>query len=352
MTARPWLAAAGLLLAIACVKRSGPEAAANPTKAFPHATHVDAGIACATCHAPVAQATEIGPSVHVALPTGEAAQACTQCHDPVPPAPPPRHVERAIRFSHAEHLGYVGGDCTKCHVATDEAVRIVGPQHARDPAPGTATCTSCHDHAVEYAQAKCQTCHRDLGRYPLRPVAEFRHAGDWLRTHGQLARSSPLVCAACHDQPSCAECHAQATRPFKPDIQWPEAVTAAFIHRGDYESRHAIDASVDAASCRRCHGSASCDACHDERGVSQRSPGALTRMPASHLVPNWNAGAVHGRAARQDIVSCAGCHDQGAASTCVICHRNVDPHPAGWAARHNKTSDVAGNSMCRTCHTQ
>jgi hypothetical protein len=124
-------------------------------------------------------------------------------------------------------------------------------------------------------------------------------------------------------------------------------VDASFVHRGDYVSRHTIDLHADPSSCRRCHGSAFCDACHQEQGVSQRS--ALSTGHSPHP-PNWVAGMVHGAAARQDIVSCAGCHDQGANSTCVACHRNVNPHPPGWENRHNKTSDVAGNSMCRICH--
>jgi Cytochrome c7 and related cytochrome c len=352
MAIRTTVLATLLLLSAACVRRSGPDAAAKPLRAFPHATHADAGIACTACHAPIEQAGEIGPTVHVKLPAGDAAQACQQCHDTVPAAPAQREYPGSIHFSHAAHLGYVQGDCTRCHEATDASVRLVGPQHARDPAPGTATCTSCHDHGLDYAQARCQTCHTDLKRFRLQPVADFRHAGDFLRTHGQMARASALSCAACHDQTSCAECHAQTTRPFKPDVQWPERVGAAFIHRGDYESRHMIDASADPASCRRCHGSASCDACHNERGVSPLSASGLTRLPPSHRQPNWNAGIVHGVAARQDIVSCAGCHDQGARSTCVTCHRSVNPHPPGWSARHNLSSDVASNSMCRICHAQ
>jgi hypothetical protein len=155
------------------------------------------------------------------------------------------------------------------------------------------------------------------------------------------------TCAVCHEQTMCSECHAATTRPLKPDIEWPERVDASFVHRGDYVSRHTIDLHADPSSCRRCHGSAFCDACHQEQGISQRS--ALSNGRSPHP-PNWAAGMVHGAAARQDIVSCAGCHDQGANSTCVACHRNVNPHPPGWENRHNKTSDVAGNSMCRICH--
>jgi hypothetical protein len=330
------------LLAVACVRKTRHEPVETPSYAFPHSTHVDAGIACAACHAPVADAREIGPTTHVALPTGAAAEACTPCHDKPPPAPPPRHIERTLTFSHADHLPYVNGDCRRCHATLVEA----GDRAA--PVPPMATCTACHNHAMDYAQAKCMPCHVDLKRYPLKPIADFRHAGDFLRIHGQMAKTDVATCAACHEQTSCAECHAATTRPLKPDLIWPEKVAAAFIHRGDYVSRHTIDASADPASCRRCHGSAFCDACHAEQKVSQRTAaqvGGRNPHPAG-----WNAGLVHGPAARNDIVSCAGCHDQGASSTCVACHRNVNPHPPDWAQHHNKTSDVSANSMCRVCH--
>lgn len=343
MSPRSVLLAAASLAAFGCAgKLEKAQPVESPKFTFPHSTHVDAGISCLTCHASIAQATAIGPTVHVALPSGAQAKACADCHtDKVPAAPPPRHIERTITFSHAGHLPYVKNDCRKCHTALVEA----GQTEA--PVPAMSSCTSCHNHAEEYAQAKCQPCHVDLKRYRLKPVADFKHAGDFLRTHGQMAKTNAATCAACHEQTSCAECHAATTRPFKPDIEWPEKVSAGFIHRGDYVSRHTIDVSADPASCRRCHGSAFCDACHNEQGISQRSVAAPGRTPHP---PNWNAGNVHGPAARQNIVSCAGCHDQGARSTCVGCHRNVNPHPPGWGARHNKTTDVSKNSMCRTCH--
>ena len=341
MTPRSLLIAAALLATGALGSKAD---AKDLPFTFPHSTHVEAGLSCVTCHASIAQATAVGPTVHVTLPAGDAAKDCLACHDKGIPAPPPvRTVERTITFSHADHLPYVKGDCAKCHTALVEAGQ------ATAPVPPMSACTSCHNHAADYAQARCQACHVDLKRYPLMPVADFRHEGDFLRTHAAMARTSAATCAACHDQTSCAECHAATTRPVKPDIEWPERVGARFIHRGDYVSRHTIDLRADPASCRRCHGSAYCDACHLEQGVSQRSAATGGRNPHP---PSWVGGMVHGAAARQDILSCAGCHDQGASSTCVTCHRNVDPHPAGWAQRHNKTSDVAGNSMCRICHVQ
>ena len=343
MNPRSVLLTAALLAAAGCASKAGkPEPAESPKYTIPHSTHVDAGLSCVTCHAPIAQAKAIGPRVHVELPAGDAAKPCLDCHDKVPAAPPPRRVEVTITFSHADHLPYVKGDCRKCHVALVEA------GDAKAPVPPMSACTSCHNHAKDYAQARCQPCHVDLKRYPLKPVADFKHEGDFLISHGLAAKTSAATCAACHDQTSCAECHAATTRPLKPDVEWPERVDAKFIHRGDYVSRHTIDASANPASCRRCHGSAFCDACHLEQGISQRAPAASGRTP--HPL-GWAAGSIHGPAARQNIVGCAGCHDQGARTTCVTCHRNVDPHPPGWGSRHNKTTDVAKNSMCRICHT-
>jgi Cytochrome c7 and related cytochrome c len=345
MNPRTVLVAAVALAAAGCVARGGkPEAAENPPFTIPHSVHVDAGLACTVCHADVAQATAVGPRVHVALPQGDAAKACADCHDKPPPPPPPRRVEQAISFSHAAHLSLVKGDCTRCHKALVEAGQ------ATAPVPSMSTCTSCHNHSLDYAQARCQPCHVDLKRYPLKPVADFRHEGDFLRTHGKMAAASATSCAACHDQTSCAQCHATTTRPVKPDIQWPERVESSFIHRGDFVSRHVIERNADPASCARCHGTAFCQACHTEQGISPLTsalPGGRTPHP-----PGWNAGNVHGPAARANIGSCAGCHDQGARSTCVNCHRNVNPHPPGYGSRHDKTSDVAKNSMCRTCHLQ
>ncbi len=345
MSPRVYLAATALLLASGgCMaKRSKPEAVEVPAYTFPHSVHVDAGLECTACHQGITQATRIGPDVVVALPSGDAAESCLACHEKVPDAPPARPANPTITFSHATHLPMVQDDCKRCHT------QLVEPGMERAPVPAMSTCTSCHNHAEDYAQARCQPCHVDLKRYPLKPISDFKHEANFLRAHGQMAKSDAATCAACHEQTSCAECHAAATRPVKPDVQWPEKVGASFIHRGDFVSRHRIEARADPASCRKCHGSASCNACHLERGIS---PSGVADPHTNPHPAGWNAGLVHGPAARQDIASCAACHDQGARSTCVSCHRSVDPHPPGWARSHNKTSDVAKNSMCRTCHAQ
>ena len=68
--------------------------------------------------------------------------------------------------------------------------------------------------------------------------------------------------------------------------------------------------------------------------------------------PGWlvkGNAQFHGTEAWRDAVSCAACHDQGAASNCVACHKSGasggNPHPPGWHSGQAKTS--AG---CANCH--
>jgi len=65
---------------------------------------------------------------------------------------------------------------------------------------------------------------------------------------------------------------------------------------------------------------------------------------------NSAAPEFHGRAARRDIVACAGCHDQGPATNCIGCHRvgayGGNPHPRGWMSAGTDRQQ----GMCRYCH--
>jgi hypothetical protein len=63
----------------------------------------------------------------------------------------------------------------------------------------------------------------------------------------------------------------------------------------------------------------------------------------------------HAQAARRDIASCAGCHDQGGQAVCVTCHGGtspalrINPHPQKFLSKHD-LGDVSKNDMCRVCH--
>jgi hypothetical protein len=193
-------------------------------------------------------------------------------------------------------------------------------------------------------------CHADLTRYELRPVTAFKHGPGFLRSHGADARAAGESCATCHEQSFCSDCHAK-TAPAKPDLLMPERVLAEFIHRGDFISRHAMEARADPALCLRCHGTSGCDSCHEAQRLSTSAANPLNPHPASWRVAT--GARLHADAARQNIASCAGCHDQGAASICVDCHRvggmGGNPHPKGWSSRHPK-SEISSNGMCLSCH--
>ncbi len=322
---------------------------------FPHSKHDS--LDCTDCHGDVAKSTRLGEAP---LP-GQA--KCEECHDSKA-ADAPGQAIRGLRpreanvyqitFNHADHVKRIGGKspCATCHKPDD----LPEPGPARDWTPPMEVCTSCHHHEQEVAEARCQPCHVSLRRYPLKPIealAGFSHQGNFTLEHRNIAKNSAATCAQCHDQTYCARCHATATEPVRPFIRWPEEVQANFIHRSDFVSRHQLEAAADPASCRKCHGSFFCESCHREMGVASGDLNAnFGRMPASHRSGTWSTE--HGRAARLNIVSCAGCHDQGAASVCVQCHKvggpGGNPHPAGYAS-HHKLSDTQNNAMCRVCHT-
>jgi len=204
-----------------------------------------------------------------------------------------------------------------------------------------ATCTACHNHAQDFAVGRCTPCHRDLRKYE-KPAKAYTHEANFLQTHGKWAKQSVTTCSSCHDQTMCSQCHTATTRPMPPSVQFPEKVAAEFIHRGDWISRHSMEAGADPTSCSKCHGTGYCQSCHSFQGVAPG--GSSIRDPHS---AGWIT--FHGSVARQNILSCAGCHNQGANSLCVACHRSggVNPHPPGWKGT---TSQATSNPTCKICH--
>jgi Cytochrome c7 and related cytochrome c/Class III cytochrome C family len=338
-----WAAVAALLSAPGCRYRVAPPPPEEraPTT-FPHAKHAE--IACADCHTAIPTETRLGQAKLPGVDT------CGMCHDRSTPAlaakfsPPKRQPrEYALRFDHEAHLKRVpNGDCTYCHK------QLPPPGAPWKTSPPMSACTRCHVHEVDFAQANCRRCHISLKRFPLKPVSQYAHTANWIEEHGNAASTSAETCAACHDQTYCARCHATSTNALRPEIRFPEQVESDFIHRGDFLSRHQIEAQNDPASCRKCHGSFFCESCHTQQGLVAGVPNARNPHPPGWMTPG--SGQFHGDAARDDILSCAACHDQGPASICVSCHKvggsaGVNIHPPGF--RQTDTS----KPMCRICHT-
>jgi hypothetical protein len=317
----------------------------------PHALHARAKVECIACHEEIYDAKALDKRV---LPAEakclechreqKAQGRCTYCHSDVKIAAawPPR--ESTLRMSHAEHIDRVKEDCTVCHKS------LPNPLRALDSKPPMSACTSCHEHKKEYDDGRCNRCHTDLTRYALKPVSMFSHQGNYLREHGRSARSADATCAECHEQTFCSDCHAN-TVSTKIEIKFPERVDADFIHRNDFLGRHAVEAQGDPASCRRCHGSSFCEDCHRQQNLTPQAANPRDPHPLGWSTPG--SPQFHGTEARRDIVSCAGCHDQGARSICVDCHRvggiGGNPHPPDWQSRHGR-GEIARNSMCLACH--
>lgn len=277
-------------------------------------------------------------------------ESCTACHKdgaakhrvamrPAVALVPPG---KKIVFSHEQHLPQpeLKGQCVKCHAGA------VGTQGGPPLFPPMSTCLGCHRHQEQFEAGVCTGCHKAADLRASRPVSFLSHDGAWLKRHGDQARASPGKCATCHAQTQCDACH-ESSRPVRMAAVDPTGIEKEYVHRFDFLSRHALESQVQPGQCFTCHARTECDACHASRGVSGAVRGAQSPHPAG-----WASGLVsntHGPAARRDIASCAACHDQGAASNCVKCHKvggmGGSPHPRGW-----RSSEPASAPQCVACH--
>jgi hypothetical protein len=344
---RTLLVAAAALAAACAPKGNVKEKGESPPYVFPHSPHVENDVKCTLCHVGLDDAGKLDPAVrHVRLDPKN--KACADCHgDEIAKVTvPKRRKEYALTFSHAAHLKKVDGKCQTCHQ------RLPEKGDAEAPAPPMTACTGCHNHQQDFDQARCTPCHLDLRRFPLKPVSEYAHAGDFKRSHGAMARTSANACASCHDQTFCADCHSPATTPAAPALRWPEQVEREFIHRGDFVSRHMIEAGANPASCAKCHGTPFCNSCHELQNVASSPQTGFSAGRDPHPA-GWSGGDQHGKAARRNVVVCSSCHDNGADSICVMCHRvggpGGNPHPSSFLKRYD-ADDQHEKPVCRACH--
>ncbi len=349
--ARRGLLAAGLTVLVAACAGTFLSRGQSDRIHFSHQRHAKAKVECIACHETIYDSTELATAN--ARPRESKCMECHQkqkdqgncgmCHtDPAHPAP---YVleDTHLRLNHAAHIERTKEDCTVCHKALPEP----GAEHV---VPAMDTCKGCHEHQVAFDEARCNTCHIDLARYPLEPVSSFSHQGNFVKQHPRAARSAGSACSQCHDQTFCSTCHAQ-TVAVPVEVRFPEKVSDDFlIHRGDWLSRHSTEAAADPALCKRCHGVTFCTTCHAAQNLTPNASNPRNPHPPGWAFPGPNS---HAAPARRDIASCQACHDQGPASICVNCHKvggiGGNPHPPGWLASHN-SAQIQRNSMCLYCH--
>jgi hypothetical protein len=97
------------------------------------------------------------------------------------------------------------------------------------------------------------------------PFERFSHGLLFGEDHGGSARGNRAVCAMCHQERYCSDCHGMR-QGLKPSLKNSTASRRRMPHRGDYLTRHRIDGRIDPTACFRCHGSPRkaklCAPCH------------------------------------------------------------------------------------------
>lgn len=298
--------------------------------------------ACGTCH------------VGVEVPEGEASAPDLVGRIVVPPSilPAPH-----LRFSHTAHAD-LEGSCERCHEGVRRATLAT-----RAHLPTMQRCLECH--AVfgltptvggpRTEPLACVGCHDALpdGRVrahleggwmnPPRWMAGMRHDHEWLVRHRWIAADAGPLCAECHVERECVDCHDGRVRPRR-------------VHPGDYLSTHPAMARRDESRCTSCHTvSTFCSECHARLGLATFSA-PRTRGRERYHPPQavWIRGPnLHGVEAQRSMQSCVSCH---AENDCVACHGSsvvggggISPHPPGFA---DGCANVlaASPAACIRCH--
>lgn len=334
---------------------------------------------CATCHRTLARATGLTDTQLRALPrtaahdradfiathgararnetascaTCHAQQSCARCHADAATnktilglAPDARVARLVAKLPPGRAL------------PADHGAKNFGIAHGPMANASTARCAVCH------TQASCTTCHTgtagrtaiatlSLGA-PATTRAGAAQAADWnpaphsndptrrtvrvhatgfAKSHGPAASSENLTCMGCHAQRFCKDCHAA------------ERVGTRRYHPANFVSRHAPETYGRESDCAACHSvQAFCRDCHKQVGLattnSRRGSGFHNGQPTWLLQ--------HGQAARQELTTCATCHQQ---NYCMQCHSSVGWRVSPHGPDFNAARMAARNPiLCLRCH--
>ena len=249
-------------------------------------------------------------------------------------------VEESYVFNHQEHLEEYEEDCTTCH-----------QEGALDIVPSTEICEECHEE--EFIRE-------------VKIPARKTHDSFWYREHGIHGKKEDNICASCHDDQFCFDCHRAGFADEQGMLN---------IHRSDYRVTHPISAKADARSCTICHEPEFCVDCHEQFApedlafVSHRRgfsgiPGFGTphggfttdQCQVCHpnsILPSHQWSGQHAREARRALQTCQSCHPKG--DVCLKCHSAregliVNPHPDNWDDIGDILNGAGGGKTCRRCH--
>ncbi len=329
-TLRFFLVATGVACAFLLVTVSLSDAKKGQGEKEIHAMHLGDSVEaeCTMCHVEK-------PKDKGVLSVFPMIASCKNCHDDAGKLGyrQQKSKRRDILFSHADHIG-IGKKCADCHRGK-EKTQVEIPDHD--------SCRACHQ--KDLSELRCVKCHINWGAIDMKTLSSFTHENDYLKRHADFARKSAATCAQCHTENYCLDCHAKHAG-IKPGLKFPEKVRGNTIHRGDYISVHKMEARTDSSTCLKCHGVNACQTCHARRGLSARSTTTAFTHPDGWVVPGSKNH--HGVKARQEIVSCASCHNRGGKGDCRTCHtaaNGINPHPKNFGGGLSKS-----HPMCAQCH--
>ena len=247
--------------------------------------------------------------------------------------------EKTYNFFHYNHPK---PDCVTCHGTMESGKKRMMHKD----------CEECHQDDIK--KMRCIKCHRKFGTPDIEALSGYRHSMGYVDRHGDDARLESRTCVQCHDASFCYDCHAKRKGLPKIEVKFPEKLRSAFIHRGDYITRHMYDLKQEPGKCQRCHGQTFCQDCHARSGLTVSPKTSFSGHPAGWLdssSPNF-----HSKEARRNIFECASCHSGGADSLCIKCHREggADPHPPGFKGKLNSQLSTFHDNpkMCLNCHTR
>ncbi|MDX1495136.1 MAG: hypothetical protein R3253_13795, partial [Longimicrobiales bacterium] len=277
-----------------------------------HGRSADADLGrCATCHVQdqcVACHVDPGLQAVASMPV-----APTSMDVPLPEAVYPVPASHAATGFDANHEVEAAAECSTCHTRDD--------------------CASCHLEPLPSPADELPR--RQVSSAPgasleaIRP--ESHRSFFFAEVHGTLAAAEPSTCATCHTESYCVDCH--------------DGAADGGYHPPNFVSLHPSSAYGQAQECASCHNSAAfCRECHEEVGL-----GSVGRLGAGYHDAEPLFLLRHGQAARQNLESCASCHQQ---ADCVQCHGvlgafRVSPHTDDFDAR-----DAWARSprTCLACH--
>ena len=108
-----------------------------------------------------------------------------------------------------------------------------------------------HPEELPNGRPICTDCHDQTGG--VIAFKRYNHTVYFTDNHGLEARQNEEVCAMCHRQSFCTDCHGVGVE-LKPSLKNQSDTYRRSPHRGEYLSRHRIEGRIDPTSCFRCHG--------------------------------------------------------------------------------------------------